>query len=46
MPAPTVNAYYDPSLNSMNYPSGIVQPPFFDPHFPVTRTRGRYSAAS
>jgi predicted metalloendopeptidase len=36
MPAPQVNAYYDPSLNSMNYPSGIVQPPFFAAHFPVS----------
>jgi putative endopeptidase len=27
----TVNAYYNPSDNTINFPAAILQPPFFDP---------------
>jgi len=31
MTPPTVDAYYDPTQNNINFPAGILQPPFFFP---------------
>ncbi len=36
----TINAYYDPSMNNINLPAGILQPPFFDPAAPAALNYG------
>ena len=31
MTPPTVNAYYSPRMNDINFPAGVLQPPLYDP---------------
>ena len=31
MSAPTVDAYYNDSMNDINFPAGVLQPPLYDP---------------
>ncbi len=35
MTAPTVNAYYDPSINEIAFPAGILQTPFYNAEDPM-----------
>ena len=30
IPPPTVDAYYDPQMNDINFPAGVLQPPLLD----------------
>ena len=36
----TINAYYNPSMNSINFPMGILQAPFFDAAAPAAVNYG------
>jgi predicted metalloendopeptidase len=44
MAASAVNAYYDPSVNEMVFPAGILQPPFFSAAFPSAMNYGAMGA--
>jgi endothelin-converting enzyme/putative endopeptidase len=44
MTPPTVNAYYSPRYNDINFPAGILQPPFFDAESDLAANYGAIGA--
>jgi putative endopeptidase len=44
MTPPTVNAYYNDSMNDINFPAGILQPAFYDPHADLATNYGHMGA--
>ena len=44
MTPPTVNAYYDPTINEIVFPAGILQPPFFNPNADMAVNYGAIGA--
>jgi len=40
MTPPTVNAYYNASMNDMNFPAGILLPPLYDPRLDAAPNYG------
>ncbi len=44
MPAPLVNAYYNPTSNEIAFPAGIMQPPFFGAGLPQAMNYGGIGA--
>lgn len=44
MTPPTINAYYDSQLNTINFPAGILQPPYFDKQYDAAVNYGGIGA--
>ena len=44
MTPPTINAYYDPQTNDINFPAGVLQPPLFDPKMDAAPNYGNTGA--
>ncbi|XP_014772527.1 neprilysin-1 [Octopus bimaculoides] len=44
IPSAIVNAFYNPSKNSINFPAGILQKPFFDENYPSPLLYGVFGA--
>ena len=40
MTPPTVNAYYDPQMNDINFPAGVLVPPLYDPRMDAAPNYG------
>jgi endothelin-converting enzyme/putative endopeptidase len=44
MTPPTVNAYYNPQMNDINFPAGVLQPPLYDPKMDAAPNYGNTAA--
>jgi endothelin-converting enzyme/putative endopeptidase len=44
MTPPTVNAYYNPQMNDINFPAGVLQPPLYDPKLDAAPNYGNTGA--
>jgi endothelin-converting enzyme/putative endopeptidase len=44
MSPPTINAYYNPLMNDINFPAGILQAPMFDPNATDAENYGHIGA--
>lgn len=44
MTPPTVNAYYDPQTNQINFPAGVLLPPLYDPKMDAAPNYGNTAA--
>ena len=44
MTPPTVNAYYDPQMNDINFPAAVLQPPLYDPRMDAAPNYGNTGA--
>lgn len=44
MSPPTINAYYNPLMNDINFPAGILQSPMFDPNATDAENYGHIGA--
>ena len=44
MTPPTVNAYYNPQMNDINFPAAVLQPPLFDPKLDAAPNYGNTGA--
>jgi endothelin-converting enzyme/putative endopeptidase len=46
MSPPTVNAYFNPQMNDINFPAGVLQPPLYDPKMDDAPNYGNRTTAT